>query len=77
MSHRFLRAWQAVQAILPGRRPCLFAFVIPDGLRRCRIAPGSIGGEMLWEYTTYTGEWLYMYAHVMMIHSQIYASFRT
>ena len=70
MSHRFLRAWQAVQAILPGRRPCLFVFAIPDGLWRYRIAPGSIGVEIFWECKIYTGGWLYMYAHVMMIHSQ-------
>jgi hypothetical protein len=45
MSHRFLRAWQAVQAILPGRRPCLFDFFIPDGPRMCLVASES----MVWE----------------------------
>lgn len=45
MSHRFFRAWQAVQAIFPGRRPCLFAFIIPDGPWRCLSAVGSMGSE--------------------------------
>ena len=45
MSHRFLRAWHAVQAILPGWRRCLF-FVMPG--RPWGLSAESMGNEIFW-----------------------------